>query len=229
MTHLEIENFASDYLEGRLEAVRQREFQAHLAVCSECRELVSDVRRVMELCRSAEDPEPAPWLVRKILVATIGERKPSLRDQLAAFLRPVLQPRVAYSFAMAVFSFSIIINAAGINLRHLTLEDLNPRTWVRRADRSGHLLYARAEKFCYDLKVVYEIESRLRQLRQQPAEAPNPQEREAPRPEGPPGGSTDGGRSGAIQLASLRVLMKNAPVLVWEIPEPVLSTRSTLR
>ena len=130
---------------------------------------------------------------------------------------------------MAVFSFSIIINAAGINLRHLTLEDLNPRTWVRRADRSGHLLYARAEKFCYDLKVVYEIESRLRQLRQQPAEAPNPQEREAPRPEGPPGGSTDGGRSGAIQLASLRVLMKNAPVLVWEIPEPVLSTRSTLR
>ncbi|PYV23040.1 MAG: hypothetical protein DMG24_15065, partial [Acidobacteria bacterium] len=60
MTHLEIENFASDYLEGRLEAVRQREFQAHLAVCSECRELVSDVRRVMELCRSAEDPEPAP-------------------------------------------------------------------------------------------------------------------------------------------------------------------------
>jgi hypothetical protein len=88
---------------------------------------------------------------------------------------------------MAVFSFSIIINAAGVNLRHMTVEDLNPRTWFFRANRAGHLYYARAEKFYYDLRVVYEIESRLRQLRSHPEE----ERQEAPKQEPPAGGSTN--------------------------------------
>jgi hypothetical protein len=88
---------------------------------------------------------------------------------------------------MAVFSFSIIVNAAGVNLRHMTVEDLNPRTWFFRANRAGHLYYARAEKFYYDLRVVYEIESRLRQLRSHPEEEPQ----EAPKQEPPAGGSTN--------------------------------------
>ncbi|HLW78461.1 MAG TPA: zf-HC2 domain-containing protein, partial [Terriglobia bacterium] len=146
MTHLEVENLVSEFLEGRLEAARHSQVEAHLTACLLCRETVEDVRRVMELSRAAEDLDPAPWLVAKIMRATVGEHKPTLRERLAALLGPILQPRVGYSVAMAVFSLSIIVNAAGINLRHLTLDDLNPRTWVRRADRSGHLLYARAEK-----------------------------------------------------------------------------------
>jgi len=131
-----------------------------------------------------------------------------------------------------VFSFSIIINAAGVNLRHLKLEDLNPRAWVRMADRSGHLLYARAEKFCYDLRVVYEIESRLRQLRQQTAPAPAEQEKEAPKPQapgGPPGGSTDGGSSQTQQLAALGLSVKDASALVTAGRQPVPFARSTTR
>lgn len=207
MTHLELENLASDYLEGQLEAARRVQVETHLADCGQCRELVADLRRVMELCRSVEDLEPAPWLVPKILLATVGERKPTFREQVVAFLRPVTQPRLAYAVAMAVFSFSIIVNAAGINLGKLTLEDLNPRTWVYRANRTGHLLYARAEKFYYDLRVVYEIESRFRQLRAQPSE----KEKEAPKPEPPPGGVTDGKPSNFWQLAQTRELMTANP------------------
>ncbi len=209
MTHLEVENLVSDYLEGQLEAVRRAEFDAHLAGCNPCQELVTGVRNVMECCRSVEDLEPAPWLISKILLATVGERQPSLMDRLAAVFRPVLQTRVAYGVAMAVFSFSIIINAAGINLRHMRLEDLNPRTWVYRANRTGHLLYARAEKFYYDLRVVYEIESRLRQLRQQSGGADQAgqganeqeQEKQAPKPETPPAGSTERRAPSDSQLA----------------------------
>ena len=186
MTHLELENLASDYLEGLLEPVRQAELEAHLAECAACREMVGDVRKVMALCHTAEELEPAPWLVSKILLATLGERKPTLREQLAVFFRPVLQPRVAYAIAMAVFSFSIIINAAGLNLRDLRIEDLNPRTWVYQANRAGHLLYARAEKFYYDLRIVYEIESRFRQARPQ-SEEPS---KGTPQEGTPPGGST---------------------------------------
>ena len=73
------------------------------------------------MCRAAEDAEPRPWLISKIMQATVGERKPTWRERIAAYLRPVLQPRVAYPIAMTVFTFSIIVNAAGLNLRSLRL------------------------------------------------------------------------------------------------------------
>jgi hypothetical protein len=188
MTHLEIENLASDYLEGLLDPSVRMTVDEHLTSCAACRELMGDVRHALELCQAAEEVEPKPWIISKIMLATIGERKPTWREQIAALFRPVLQPRVAYPIAMTVFTFSIIVNAAGLNLRSLRLEDLNPRTWLGRADRQGHLMVARVEKFCYDLRVVYEIESRFRQLSGQP----QVQEEETPKPDAPGGGSSQG-------------------------------------
>jgi hypothetical protein len=205
MTHLELENLASEYLEGQLDAARRGQVEVHLEECASCRELIDDLRRVVELCRAAEELEPAPWLIPKILRATVGERKPTLGERFAAFLRPSGQPRLAYAVAMAIFSFSIIVNAAGLDLRKLTLADLSPRTWFHEANRTGHLLYARAEKFYYDLRVVYEIESRFRQLRSQPGE-----QKEAPKPESPPGGSTDRSVPSGAQLASVGGLVTAA-------------------
>jgi len=186
MTHLELENITSDYLEGLLEPALKAQVEAHLSACPSCHEMVGAVRRAMQLCHDAPELEPSPRLVRNIMLATVCQREPGWVERLVAFLRPALQMRVAYGIAMAVFSFSIIINAAGINLRHMTVQDLNPRTWVFRANRAGHLYYARAEKFYYDLRVVYEIESRLRQLRSH-----SEQEQETPKQEPPPGGSTN--------------------------------------
>jgi hypothetical protein len=224
MTHLELENLTSDYLEERLEPWLKREVDAHLSVCPSCLELVSDVRQAMQLCHSAAELEPAPWLVSKIMLATVGERKPRLAERLAAFLAPAHRSRFAYGAAMAVFSFSIIINAAGVNLRHMTFEDLNPRTWWFRANRAGHLYVARVEKFIYDAQVVYEIESRLRQLRSQPE-----QEQEAPKQEPPSGGSTNSAPLAVPALASNQVGVadvadRNA-ILRNEIPEAVRSQK----
>ena len=84
MTHLEVENLVSDYLEGGLEAARASQVAEHLAACSGCREMIADVRRVVELCRSADDLESPSWLVSKILLATVGERKPTLKERIAA-------------------------------------------------------------------------------------------------------------------------------------------------
>ena len=72
MTHLEVENLASDYLEGLLASDREWQISEHLLDCASCRELVEDVRQAIELCRSAEDLEPSPWLVSRILLATVG-------------------------------------------------------------------------------------------------------------------------------------------------------------
>lgn len=207
MTHIEVENLTSDYLEGLLSQAVKIQVEAHLAACAPCRELVTDVRRVMELCRSAEDLEPPPWLISKTLLATVGEKKPTFGERLAALLRPRIQPRVAYTVAMTVFSFSIIVNAAGVNLRHLTFEDLNPFTWAHRAYRTGHSLYDRAEKFYYNLRVVYEIESRFRAVRSEP----QGEEKEAPKQESPPEGSTDRNQDRGPILASIPNLLTADP------------------
>jgi hypothetical protein len=190
MTHLELENLASEFLEGQLDAVRRVEVEAHLKECAGCRELIADVRHALELCQSAEELEPAPWLISKIMLATVGERKPTFFEQLAAFFRPQARMRVAYAVGMTVFSLSVIINAAGVNLRHLTLQDLSPRTWIRRANSTGHMMIAHAEKYYYDLRVVYEIESRLRQFRRATGEG-SKQQQETPKTDSPVGGTSD--------------------------------------
>lgn len=202
MTHLELENLASDYMEGQLDAVQRVTVAAHLRECAPCRELIGGLERVLALTRAAEDLEPAPWLVSKIMLATVGERKPTWQERLAAFFRPSPQPRVAYAIAMAIFSLSVIVNAAGVDLRSVTAADLNPRNWFYQANRSGQLLYARAEKFYYDLRIVYEIESRFRQAQPQTDEP----EQEAPRPKPAPGGSTERTAPGGAELASAQGL-----------------------
>jgi len=212
MTHMELENLVSDYLEGQLDIARRVDVEAHLDTCPPCRELTAAVRETLALCRSAEDVEPAPWLVPKILRATVGERKLTWWERAAAAVRPVLNARVAYAVGMAVFSFSIIINVAGINLRHFKAQDLKPSTWLYQFNRNGHLLYARAEKFCYDLKVVYELETRLRQLR--PQSNPSEEPKQSPQPEAPAGGSTLDRPPAAPQLAHTGQLEKGS----WKTP-----------
>lgn len=172
MTHLELAHLSSDYLEGRLEGSQRTEVEAHLAGCPECKAMVEDLRQALALCRSAEDLEAPPWLVLRIMRATVGERRLSAWERLAAFVRPALQPRVIQTAAMAVFSLSFILYTAHIDLRSFKFRDLNPRVWASHANSQGHLLVARAEKFYYDLRVVYEIQSRLHQLRQQGNQQP---------------------------------------------------------
>jgi hypothetical protein len=222
MTHLELETLITDYLDGQLTARQHADVADHLAGCAYCRATFEDVRRVMDLCHSAGELAPPPQLVQRILLATVGEPKLSLQNRIAGWLRPVFQVRFAYGVAMAVFSFSIMVNAAGINLRHLKLEDLNPRSWIHQANRSGHLLYARAEKFYYDLRVVYEVESRLKQLRQQTEE--DKQQQEAPRHDTPGGGSTHGNSITNQELASVRNFVMAAPCLMGSVS----STRSSI-
>jgi hypothetical protein len=198
MTHLELENLTGEYLEGRLDAVRRAEVEEHLAGCGPCRELLSDVRQAIEMCRSAEKIAPPPWMISKIRLATTGERPSGIAEQVNALLRLVRQPRVAYALAMTVFSLSLIANVAGLSVRRLSLDDLKPSTWMYRANRAGHLIYARAERFYDDLRIVYEIESRFRNVQSAPVEPEKSGGK--PGPAGRPASATD---PGSRQMASV--------------------------
>jgi Putative zinc-finger len=196
MTHLELENLLADYLDGTLEAEGVTAAEAHLNSCSACRETTESVRFAISRCRAAQDLEPAPWLVSRILDGTIGERKLSLIGQLTASLRLILRPQVTYGVSMAVFSLSFILFIAKANLRGLNVRQLNPAMWVERVNSRGHLFVARVEKFYYDIRFVYEVQSVLRELRQQPH----------PRPAKP--GNRSGGTSRARPRDEERLVLR---------------------
>jgi Putative zinc-finger len=192
MTHLELENLASDYLEGQLDKARRAEVEEHLAGCANCREVLANVSFAIQACRSAGEVVPPPWLIPRIRLATMGEARTGIAEQVNAVLRAIRQPRVAYAVAMTVFSISLIVNIAGLNLRRLNMDDLNPAAWVYRANQAGHLLYARVEKFYDDLRIVYEIESRFRSA--QPDSDDTQTSKPSPTPEEPASTSRTAGQ-----------------------------------
>lgn len=174
MTHLEFHELLADYLDGALGERQASDFEAHLAACVECREMAADARFAFDACQAAEFLEPPPWLVPRILRATVGEQRPSFAGRLVEWARHALRPQVAYGVSMAVFSLSFLLYTSGARVNEVKLQDVNPATWLRHADRKGHLLAARAEKFYYDLRVVYEVQSLLSGFENQPAAQPAP-------------------------------------------------------
>src|SRR5258708_11657928 len=56
-----------------------------------------------------------------------------------------------------------VLSASGFSLHKPKLADLRPAAIYQSADRGVHLVRARCVKYVSDLRVVYEIQCRLRQ------------------------------------------------------------------
>ena len=80
--------------------------------------------------------------------------------------------------ATVVATLLIVLYTAGISPAKLKKVDLNPANVFRTANRQVHLTYARSAKFVNDLRVVYEIQTRL-----QPDAEPSPTITPAPAPQ----------------------------------------------
>jgi Putative zinc-finger len=206
MNHLEAVNQISEYLEKRMAPAPRAEFEAHLASCGECQEMVAEVGQMLEMFREAEPLQPAPWLITRIIHATTGERKLTWAERLFGAVRPLLQARVVYGISMAVFSITFLLHVANIDVRSLKLRDLNPGTWAYRANSQGHLLVARAEKYYYDLRVVYEIQNRLRELRNGQETPPKTRKKDPP-----DGGARGRSRTGSVELAEIPESVEFSP------------------
>jgi len=154
----------SDYLEGLLQAPERAEFEAHMHGCAECGPLVESVRSLITEMQSVEQVEVPPQLIHSILDKTIGPREHvTFWQSLKNFLGGLATPKFAYGFASVTATLFIVLSAAGLSWRKPKLTDLNPSTMSRNITRQAHLSYAHAVKYVSDLRVVYEIQSRLRQ------------------------------------------------------------------
>ncbi len=173
MNCTELDALLCDYLDGTLPAERKAEVERHLAECAACAQLAEDSAAVMNLAGRAAEVEPPPELVTRIIFDLAGEREKSGARRrgplgvLGAWLGPVLQPRFAMGMAMTILSLAMLARTARIDVRQLSLNDLDPvRIW-RSVDDRAHRSWTRVVKFYDSLRFVYEIRSRLADLRAQ--------------------------------------------------------------
>ncbi|MGB9203324.1 MAG: zf-HC2 domain-containing protein [Terriglobales bacterium] len=175
----EFEALLSDALEGQLSGARKESFEAHRRVCSICGPLFADVQAGQQWLRALDPVEPPVHLVHNILAATSGvvstrpatatgtttpfgerlrERWDSFFAPLAAFVR---QPRFVMSFGMIFFSLSLGLNVAGVKPADVAKVNLRPSA-LRHAYNDAQI---KVVKYYDNIRFVYEIESKVRELK----------------------------------------------------------------
>lgn len=177
MNCADVEILLADYVDGTLDVSHTSALEAHLAGCPACADMARDSAAAVAFMERAAVAEAPPELVTRILFEiTAGPSravvKPSwVRRLFGRWLEPVLQPRFAMGMAMTVLSFAMI--GRFTHVRQLTPADLDPvKVWTAAEDRVVRW-YHRGEKYYESLRVVYEIQTRLKEWAdEQPAAAP---------------------------------------------------------
>jgi anti-sigma factor RsiW len=153
-----------DYLDGLLQPSEAAALHAHAAKCERCTPLLASVAALVGNLRGMEQLEAPPRLVYGILDKTLGPRDTEVAAPgFFGWLRGIGLPRFAYGTLSLSATFIMIASASGFSWRHPKLADLQPASIARNADRQAHLVFAHGAKFVSDLRVVYEIQTRLRQ------------------------------------------------------------------
>jgi hypothetical protein len=186
----EFDSVLSDALDGILSGSQLDRFQAHARSCSACGPLLAEVEAGRNWLKDVSEVNPPADLVTNILASTTGVDSQRLRVKLGApprvsslaaswweraqawasgALVPVFaqvwgtvrQPRFAMSFGMAFFSISVALSVLGVKPSDLAHIDLRPVA-IR------HTYYntqARVVRYYENIRFVYEVESRVRELK----------------------------------------------------------------
>jgi putative zinc finger protein len=175
----EFDALLTEALDGTLAGAKLERFRAHATVCSVCGPLFAEVDAGRRLLLSLEEIEPPAHLMNSILAATRGfdtarlhttaQRQLSLVDRIRAWVAPVFnpffgvirQPRFAMSFGMAFFSVTMALNVAGVKMTDLRHIDLRPSA----ISRGYHMTQGRVVKYYENIRFVYQIESKVREIK----------------------------------------------------------------
>jgi len=189
MACAEFDALLSDALDGGLSSGltdKDREkFEAHRRVCATCGPMFAEAQAGLQFLRTLEEVEPPAYLVHNILAATSGvESRRTVsadgrtapfaeraREWWDSFFSPVTsfvrQPRFVMSFGMIFFSFSLALSIAGVKPADVASVDLRPAA-LRHAYNDAQI---KVVKFYDNIRFVYEIESKVRELKRANAPA----------------------------------------------------------
>jgi anti-sigma factor RsiW len=170
----------SDYLDGILSPAEAAEFSAHASGCDACGKLIAQVGGLVHQMRALDALETPPQLIPKILESTLGPRRAKTAGwhRWFAWAPRFWQTRFVMGVVTVAATLLIVLHTSGMSPAKLKKADLSPTSVFRTANRQVHLTYARSAKFVNDLRVVYEIQTRL-----QPDAEPSPSITPAPAPQ----------------------------------------------
>lgn len=103
------------------------------------------------------------------------------KNSVVVLRRTLLEPRLALVAAMAFFSVSLTLNLMGVRLTSMHPTDLKPTNLRRAVTRQYAEANARVVRYYENLRIVYEVESRVQQLRRA-AETATPPEQSGSKP-----------------------------------------------
>jgi anti-sigma factor RsiW len=184
MNCADVEILLADYMDGTLAADRKSAIESHLSTCAACEELARDAADAVAFMERTSNVTAPPELVTRILFEISSGPshlavKPSWVRRIfgnrlgGKFLEPVLQPRYAMGMAMTLLSFAMLGRFTGIEVRHLTPSDLDPvKIWTAAEDRASRT-WQRGVKYYESLRLVYEIESRVKEWSDDGSDAAN--------------------------------------------------------
>jgi anti-sigma factor RsiW len=193
MNCADIEILLADYQDGTLAADEKSAIESHLSTCKACEELARDVAGAVAFMGRASEIAAPPELVTRILFEISSGPshtvvKPSWFRRIfgnrigGKFMEPILQPRYAMGMAFTLLSFAMLGRFAGIEVKGLTLADLDPvKIWTSAEDRATRT-WQRGVKYYESLRLVYEIESRVKEWRDEGSDAANNKPPAAPAP-----------------------------------------------
>ncbi len=189
------EAMCPDAVDGTLTEAERRVFERHVAHCPNCAQELDEARRGAAWLGmlKGHTPEPPAALLAKILAETTGVaeeteavgsalpefvpvmpvREPAPAWALSSVLRKVVgvfrietarahfQPRMAMTAAMAFVSIALTLNLTGVRLKNLRASDFTPSGLRRNVVEAS----ASAARDFQNLRVVYQVESRVSELR----------------------------------------------------------------
>jgi hypothetical protein len=192
MQCVEIEALLAEALDGTLHGSTLAAFEAHRDSCLACRTLIAEAGSGMHWLKGLDEIEPPRNLVHNILAQTIGqipEPRPTqapkgeswlerLKGKVSPAFAPVVTPRFAMSFGMAFFSITMLLSIAGFHVADLRHVDMS----ARGISKTYYSTQARVVRYYENIRLVYEIETRVRDLRRV-ATPQNKPEQPAPQPQ----------------------------------------------
>jgi len=172
---VEVEALLAEALDGTLHGAKLAAFEAHQKNCASCAAMLAEAKAGMNWLKGLDDAEPPRNLVHNILAQTIGalpseHAAPAprgegwlgkLKGRLAPVFAPLATPRFAMSFGMAFFSITMLLGIAGFHFADIRHMDLSSKGIVK----TYYATQAKVVRYYENMRLVYEIESRVRDLR----------------------------------------------------------------
>jgi hypothetical protein len=199
------ETLLTDALDGLLRPEDEATFTSHMAICPACTALFEEARRGREWLEFLSvEPEIPEGLLDKILAATgpgqvagyglvtgdstaalpmapVWAQKPGFMGRIRRFA----EPRLMMTAAMAFFSLALTLNLTGIRLSELRLSDLRPSALRSLVERRLTVASTPIIRYYDHLRVVYEVQSRMRELRRTQGENSENQQQNNTQPVAP--------------------------------------------